>query len=243
MLKLIVLGRPNFARIFLWHLYKNNKLFGQLYTFHWESGYEVGLVITLLLFSRKSCLTFCDPMDCSTPGFPILCHLLEFAQIHVHWVSDAIQSSHPLHPLSLWCTKSVKDRTCSSPPSFLMAHLSCVTGSQSLQDGHLGSLRSLSLSAYLQEQHRAIYQAFAFKLERVSLRVANGFLTGWTDTWRNLQWPLVPIMPVVNPLKMPDACFSFYLPWSNFLIANLPHPPIPKPKSPWQAWITRKGER
>ena len=35
-------------------------------------------------------------MDCSTPGFPVLHYLLEFAQIHVHWASDAIQSSHPL---------------------------------------------------------------------------------------------------------------------------------------------------
>ena len=35
-------------------------------------------------------------MDCSLPGFPVLHHLLEFAQIHVHWVSDAIQPSHPL---------------------------------------------------------------------------------------------------------------------------------------------------
>ena len=35
-------------------------------------------------------------MDCSTPGFPGLHHLLEFAQTHVRWVSDAIQPSHPL---------------------------------------------------------------------------------------------------------------------------------------------------
>ena len=32
----------------------------------------------------KSRLTLCDPMDCSMPGFPVLCHLLEFAQTHVH---------------------------------------------------------------------------------------------------------------------------------------------------------------
>ena len=37
--------------------------------------------------------TLCNPMDCSTPGFPVLRHLLEFAQTHVHWVSDAISSS------------------------------------------------------------------------------------------------------------------------------------------------------
>ena len=44
----------------------------------------------------KSCLTLCDPMDCSTLGFPVLHHLPEFAQTHVHWVSDAIQPSHPV---------------------------------------------------------------------------------------------------------------------------------------------------
>ena len=45
-------------------------------------------------------LSLCDPMDCSTPGFPVLHHLLELAQIHVHWVSDTIQPSHPLLPPS-----------------------------------------------------------------------------------------------------------------------------------------------
>ena len=35
-------------------------------------------------------------MDCSTPGFPVLHYLPEFAQTHVHWVGDAIQPSHPL---------------------------------------------------------------------------------------------------------------------------------------------------
>ena len=45
-------------------------------------------------------LTFCNPMDCSTPGFPVLHFLPEFAQTHVHWVGDVIQPSHPLfHPL------------------------------------------------------------------------------------------------------------------------------------------------
>ena len=40
--------------------------------------------------------TLCDPMDCSTPGFPAHHQLPELAQIHVHWVGDAIQPSHPL---------------------------------------------------------------------------------------------------------------------------------------------------
>ena len=49
----------------------------------------------LLLFS----LTFCDPMDCSKSGLPVLHHLhyfLEFAQSHGHWVDDVIQPSHPV---------------------------------------------------------------------------------------------------------------------------------------------------
>ena len=48
----------------------------------------------------KSCPTLCNPMDCSTPGFPVLHCLPEFAQTHVHWVGDAIQPSPPLSPPS-----------------------------------------------------------------------------------------------------------------------------------------------
>ena len=44
----------------------------------------------------KSCQTLCKPMDCSVPDFPVLHYILEFAQTHVHWVSDAIQPFHPL---------------------------------------------------------------------------------------------------------------------------------------------------
>ena len=44
----------------------------------------------------KSYLILCDAMDCSTLGFPVPHYLSEFAQIHVYWVSDVIQLSHPL---------------------------------------------------------------------------------------------------------------------------------------------------
>ena len=44
-------------------------------------------------YVAKSCLTLCDLMDCSMPGFPILHYLPELAQIHVHWFDDAIQPS------------------------------------------------------------------------------------------------------------------------------------------------------
>ena len=48
----------------------------------------------------QSCPALCNPMDCSTPSFPIHHQLPELAQIHVHRVSDAIQPSHPLSPFS-----------------------------------------------------------------------------------------------------------------------------------------------
>ena len=40
----------------------------------------------------------CNPVNCNTPDFPVLYYILKFAQTHVHWVGDAIQSSHPLLP-------------------------------------------------------------------------------------------------------------------------------------------------
>ena len=48
----------------------------------------------------QSCPTLCDPIDCSTPGLPVPYHLPEFAQVHVHCISDAVQPSHPLMPSS-----------------------------------------------------------------------------------------------------------------------------------------------
>ena len=48
----------------------------------------------------QSCLTLCNPMDCSTPGFPVHHQLPELAQTHAHGVDDAIQPSHPLPPPS-----------------------------------------------------------------------------------------------------------------------------------------------
>ena len=81
---------------------------------------EFYLFLSLVLFWRKQCVVlcsnciqfvtwaatsffscpvmsdFCDPMDCSTPGLPVLHHILEFAQVHIHCISDTIQQFHPL---------------------------------------------------------------------------------------------------------------------------------------------------
>ena len=67
-----------------------------------ESGYALLWHRELLLFFLRKAVQFssvtqswptlCDPMDCSMPGLPLHHQLLEFTQIHVHWVGDA----HPL---------------------------------------------------------------------------------------------------------------------------------------------------
>ena len=64
------------------------------------------ILVSLFLFCcwccpvAKSCLTLCNPMNCSMPGFCVLRYLLEFAQTRIHWVSGAIWPSHSLSPSS-----------------------------------------------------------------------------------------------------------------------------------------------
>ena len=59
-------------------------------------------VITPVQFSLVSqlCLSLCNPMNHSTPRFPVHRQLLESTQTHIHRVGDAIQPSHPLSPPS-----------------------------------------------------------------------------------------------------------------------------------------------
>ena len=89
-----------------------------------------GYSVTQFSSVAQSCLSLCNSMDCSMPGLRVHHQLLEFTQTHVHWVGDAIQTSHPL--------------SSTSPPAF---HLSqhhnffpmsqlFVSGSQSIGEGN-----------------------------------------------------------------------------------------------------------
>ena len=65
----------------------------------WWSQKSRELKIKICCSGVQSCLlSFCNPMDCSTSGFPVLHYLWEFVQTHVYWVNDAIQPSHLLSP-------------------------------------------------------------------------------------------------------------------------------------------------
>ena len=59
------------------------------------------IIASPLSWVAQLCPTLCNPMDCSTPGFPVHHQLLKLAQIHIHWVGDAIQPSYPLSSLFL----------------------------------------------------------------------------------------------------------------------------------------------
>ena len=61
------------------------------------SGYIGSIYYSCIIVqSISKFLLFCDPMDCSKPGIPVLHYPLELALIHGHWVSDAIQLAYPL---------------------------------------------------------------------------------------------------------------------------------------------------
>ena len=80
-------------------------------------------LFSLVLYScycsmAKLCAMLCGPMNCSTWGFLVLNYLLEFAQIHVHWVSDAIQPSYPVNSFSSYPCSPRGSQDSSPTPQF-----------------------------------------------------------------------------------------------------------------------------
>ena len=83
----------------------------------------------------------CSPTDCSTPGFPVLRYLPEFAPTHVHWVGDAVQSSHPVTPFSS-CPQSFPESG-SFPVNCL-----CGSGGQSIGASASASVLSMNIQGW-----------------------------------------------------------------------------------------------
>ena len=113
----------------------------------------------------QSCPTLWDPMDCSTPGFPVLHHLLELAQTHVHWISHTIQPSQPslqFSSVAQPCPTLFDPMNCSTPGlpvhhqllEFAKTHVHRV--SDAIQPSH--PLLSPSPPALNPSQHQSLFQ-------------------------------------------------------------------------------------
>ena len=87
----------------------------------------------------QSCPTLCNPMDCSTPGFPVLHQLLELAQTHVHWVHPTVSSS--VIPFSS-CLQS-----CPASGSFQMSQFFS-SGGQSVGASALSSVLPVNIQGW-----------------------------------------------------------------------------------------------
>ena len=75
-------------------LFKTSKKF--FFKAHWNIIFLSDIYSVQFSSFAQLCPTLCDPMDCSTPGFPVLHQFPELAQTHVHQVGDAIKPSHSL---------------------------------------------------------------------------------------------------------------------------------------------------
>ena len=112
--------------------------------------------------AAQACPTLCDPMDCSTPGFPVLHCLPEFAQTHVHWVSDA-SNPHPLTP--------------PSPPALNLSQ------HQGLLQCQLYALGGLNLSISPSNEYSGL---ISFRINWFDLLAVQGTLFSSTTVWKHL---------------------------------------------------------
>ena len=104
----------------------------------------------------QPCLTFCDPMDCNTPGFPVRHQLPELAKTHAHCVGDAIQPSPPL--------------SSPSPPAF---NLPRVCSSESALHIRWPKYWSFSFSISPSNEHSGL---ISFRMDWLDLLVVQGTL-------------------------------------------------------------------
>ena len=169
-----------------------------------RGSYRKEIVTTVARLCRcsvaKSCPTLCSPMDCSTPGFPVLRHLPKFSQTHVHWVGDAMQ---PSHPLSSPC-----------PSAFNLSH------HQSFPMSRL----FVSSGQVLELQHQCfwwILRAISFRMDWFDLLAAQGTLRSLLQCrrWQYGRTQLLQEDEVTASACAPRALLrevSFYPNWPLF---------------------------
>ena len=150
--------------------------------------------VLFFLFTTESCLILCNPRNYSTPGFPVLHYFPEFAQTHVHWVSDAIQPSHPLLPpfpsaLDLPLHQGLFQWVSSLHQEVLSIRASASASASSLPMNIQGWLPS-GLTGFISLQSKGLSRAFSSTTVRnyqffgISL-LYRTTLTSIHDDWKN----------------------------------------------------------
>ena len=138
----------------------------------------------------------CDPMNYSTPGFPVVHYLLESAQIQVHWVGDAIQPSHPLlfpSPPALnlsqqvWGSLRITHHSRGFPGGSVIKNLAVNAG----DTGDVGSILGMERSPGVGNGNPFHYSCLESFMDRRAWRVSVcGVAKSWTrlSNWARLSF-------------------------------------------------------
>ena len=140
----------------------------------------------------QSCLTLCDPMDCSTLGLPVRHQLLELAQTHVHPVGDASQPSHPL--------------SSPSPPAFNLAQHQSLQMSQFFTSGSQSIGASASTSVHTMNTQDWSLRNYAAAVKSLQLS-----LTLWDP--RDCSPPGSPVPGILQARTLEWVAISFSSAW------------------------------
>ena len=110
----------------------------------------------------QSCATLCHPMDFSMPGLPVHYQLLEFTKTHVHWVSDAIQPSHPLSSPSPFASVFPSIRVFSSESALHISGQSTgASASASVLPMNIQDWFPLGLTGWISLQSKGLSRVFS----------------------------------------------------------------------------------
>ena len=136
-------------------------------------------------------------MDCSSPGFPVLHYLLELAQTHVHWVSEAIQPSHPVStpsPLAL----------------YLSQHWGLFQRVSHPFDGNLLILQDLILDDFLHETFSVPFMHFLFLF----------LLSSPNSLWKLLYLLYIAVI-ILHWIHFKLLPRNLWIPWAQGLCPNI----------------------
>ena len=160
-------------------------------------------------FSRSVVSDSCDPVNRSTPGLPVHHQLPEFTQTHIHWVSDAIQPSHPLSSASPPAPKPSQHQSLFQwKMSLDIAKCTLKVGQKSLFENHWFTVfLTQSLSFFLMFLFPGNYfdWLWCFYLFGVLLwphHMACGILVPWPGVepgpWQWHRWALTTGLPLLR---------------------------------------------